>query len=488
MDKKKITILHSNDLHGDFLAQEIDNKQLGGISLLSGLVKKIKSEEENCLYTIAGDMFRGSVIDHEYKGYSTIDLMNFLSPDIVTLGNHEIDYGLAHLLFLEKCARFPIVNANMYIKTNHKRLFKPYEIIDVNGLKVMFIGIITDEVLASTKNEEIIGSFIDVWEAAKQVGVIIDNYKTTKVDLTILLTHIGFEKDKELAKLIDPNLGVDLIIGGHSHTNLNEPCIINNIPIVQVGMGSHHLGRFDIEIDIDEHQMLNYKWENIEINSDIAPNDLILEEVLNTYKNQTDQKYSRIITNFKRKLSHPTRYEETELGNLFADLLQVDSSFDVMLYASGSIRLKELGPIIHYQDLKECLPFNGPIYMLEINGKQFKHMMQYMLRDETFVEGSHSEFYQVSKGVKIIYSKAKHKFEEFSLNGKEIFDNDIIKIALQDYHYKNFDEFFNLSIKEVMANKKPRMVITDDFTIFEELLAATNNIDSQVEGRIIVKE
>ena len=102
MDKKKITILHSNDLHGDFLAQENDNKQLGGISLLSGLVKKIKSEEENCLYTIAGDMFRGSVIDHEYKGYSTIDLMNFLSPDIVTLGNHEIDYGLAHLLFLEK--------------------------------------------------------------------------------------------------------------------------------------------------------------------------------------------------------------------------------------------------------------------------------------------------------------------------------------------------------------------------------------------------
>lgn len=335
-------------------------------------------------------------------------------------------------------------------------------------------------------NEEIIGSFIDVWEAARQVGVIIDNYKTVKIDLTVLLTHIGFDKDQELAKLMDPNWGVDLIIGGHTHTFLDEPCIVNGIPIVQVGVGTNQIGRFDIEIDTDEHELLDYKWECVPINSDTAPKDDILEEVLNTYKNKTDEKYSRIITTFKRKLTHPSRYEETELGNLFADLLQVDSSFDIMLYASGSIRLKELGPIVQYQELKECLPFNAPVYMLEVKGEQLKRMMKFMLRDEAFVEGAHSEFYQVSKGFKMVYSKSKHEFLEFSLNEKEIKDDDLIKIALQDYHFKSFTEFFNVPLEEVIANKKPRMVMTDDFAIFEELLSSMNSIDSKVEGRITI--
>ena len=66
-------------------------------------------------------MFRGSVIDSEYKGLSTIELMNYLAPDVVSLGNHEVDYGIAHLLFLEKCAKFPIINADLYIKLNNQR-------------------------------------------------------------------------------------------------------------------------------------------------------------------------------------------------------------------------------------------------------------------------------------------------------------------------------------------------------------------------------
>ena len=487
MDKRKLVLLHSNDMHGDFLAENKNGTDEGGVALLSGYIKKVREEEENTIYAIAGDMFRGSVIDSEYKGFSTIELMNFLAPDIVTLGNHEVDYGLAHLLFLERCAKFPIVNANMYVKTNHTRLFNPYKILNVNGLNIMFIGIITEEVLASTKSEEIIGSFVDVWDAARQTGVIIDNYKTTRIDLTVLLTHIGFEKDKELAALLDPEWGADLIIGGHSHTLLDEPCIVNGIPIVQVGIGTDQIGRFDIMIDADEHEMLGYQWKCLPINSDLCEPDEILQEVLDSYKEETDKKYGRIVTNFKRKLTHPSRYQETELGNLFADLLQVDSSFDVMLYASGSIRLKELGPIVQYQALKECLPFNAPVYMLEVTGKQFRHMMKFMLRDEALAPDAHSEFYQVSKGVKMVYDKAKHEFEEFSLNGEEIKDDQIIKVAVQDYHFKNFDEFFDVPLEEVLANKKARMVITDDFSIFEELLSSMNQVDAKIEGRITIK-
>ena len=116
---KNLTLLHSNDLHGDFTAQHVDDNLVGGVSLLSGYVDKVRREEKNTLYCIAGDMFRGSVIDSEYKGLSTIEIMNAIAPDVVTLGNHETDYGIAHLLFLEKCAKFPIVNANLYIKSNY---------------------------------------------------------------------------------------------------------------------------------------------------------------------------------------------------------------------------------------------------------------------------------------------------------------------------------------------------------------------------------
>ena len=98
---KELTILHSNDMHGDFLAEKIDEKLVGGVSLLSGYVNMVRKQEKNVLYAIAGDMFRGSVIDSEYKGVSTIGIMNLLGPDVATIGNHEVDYGLAHLLFLD---------------------------------------------------------------------------------------------------------------------------------------------------------------------------------------------------------------------------------------------------------------------------------------------------------------------------------------------------------------------------------------------------
>ena len=118
MNTKKFTILHSNDMHGDFLAEMRagETKLIGGLALLSGYINKVRNEEENVLYVIAGDMLQGSLIDSEYKGVSTMGLMNYLAPDVVSLGNHEFDYGLSHLLFLEKVANFPIVNSNLYIK------------------------------------------------------------------------------------------------------------------------------------------------------------------------------------------------------------------------------------------------------------------------------------------------------------------------------------------------------------------------------------
>ncbi|MBQ3090357.1 MAG: bifunctional metallophosphatase/5'-nucleotidase, partial [Oscillospiraceae bacterium] len=203
-NQKKLTILHSNDLHGDFMAREVEQDLVGGVSMLSGYVQKVRQEEQNVIYAISGDMFRGSVIDSEYKGISTIEIMNLLSPDVVTLGNHEVDYGIAHLLFIEKCAQFPIINANMYLTTNQVRLFRSHIILNVDGMKILFIGILTQDVLSATRQDTLIGSIVDVREAAQEVGKICNAYQTEDIDFTVLLTHIGFEADKELASILDP--------------------------------------------------------------------------------------------------------------------------------------------------------------------------------------------------------------------------------------------------------------------------------------------
>ena len=486
MAKKKLTLLHSNDLHGDFLTKRNEEMEVGGISRLAGYVKKVRAEEENVIYANAGDMFRGSVIDSEYLGLSTIDLMNSLSPDVSTIGNHEVDYGVAHLLFLEKCARFPIINANLFVTMNNARLFRPYMTITRDGMQIMFIGILTEDVIATTKKEKIVGTFIDVMEAAREVGIICDNYRTRKTDMVVLLTHIGIEADRELAALLNPDWGVDLIIGGHSHTDMDKPEIVNGIPIVQAGSGSGQIGRFDIEYDTFRHRISDWSWNCIPINERTAPRDEVIDGLLRRYKGETDAKYKRVITNFARKLTHPTRIRETEMGNLYADLVQWESSFDIMLFASGAIRKKELGPIIEYQDMLENTPFDEPVYMLKVTGAQLKRMVLHFFRDEAW-EG-HTEFYQFSKGVRFVYRKSTHELEEFSFRGKPIRDDDELLIAMMSYHYLNFDEFMGVPLAEVSENMKPRIVATSAINLIEEYFATHQDLDAHVEGRIEILE
>ncbi|MBQ1290616.1 MAG: bifunctional metallophosphatase/5'-nucleotidase [Lachnospiraceae bacterium] len=510
MARKKLVILHSNDLHGDFLPkhenrpvpvrteggdsirqlpdgteeQDDPGMETGGIVRLSGYVKKTRSEEKNVLYLNAGDLFRGSVIDSEYMGLSTIDLMNLLRPDVTTVGNHEVDYGVAHLLFLEKCAHFPIINANLFISINNARLFEPYREVTLDGMRILVIGILTEEVLSSTKGEKVIGTFIDVEEAAKEVGVICDNYRTKSTDLVILLTHIGIEEDRKLAELLHPDWGVDLIIGGHSHTMMEKPEVINGIPIVQVGKGSGQIGRFDIEYDTFWNRIVALKWQCIPINEETAPKDPIMEQLLERYRGETDAKYLRVVTTFARELTHPSRIQETELGNLYSDLLQTDSSFDIMMMGSGAIRKEKLGPIVAYQDMLENTPFDDVLWMLKVTGEQFRRMIQYVFRDDAW-EG-HTEFYQYSKGVRIVYRKSTHTLEELSFRGEEIRDDQEFLIAMQNYHYNNFDEFFNVPIAEVRKNMKPRVVATSVNNIVEEYFTIHQGLDAHVEGRIVI--
>ncbi len=482
---KKLTLLHSNDMHGDFLAEDVDEKLVGGVSMLSGYISKVRQEEENVIYAIAGDMFRGSIIDSEYQGISTVEIMNMLAPDIVTLGNHEVDYGVAHLLFLEKCADFPIINANLHISTNNARLFEPCHIISIGGMKILFIGILTQDVLSQCKNDGIIGTFVDVQDAADEIGRICNTYNAIDIDFTVLLTHIGFEEDKKLAALLDPAWGVDVIIGGHSHTFLEEPFEVNGIPIVQAGTGTDQIGRFDILIDTDNNCIDSYRWCPIPINAENCPRDLSIEEVLGTYKSRTDAKYGKILTKFVRRLTHPSRTQETELGDLFSDILKDAIGVDIFLLGSGSIRNEQLGPVVTKGDLNECYPYDGPVHMIYATGAQLKTMLLHMLRDEVFT-GVHCEFYQLSHGLVVEYDQATHSFLRFELNGEPIKDSMVYSVGLEHFHYLNTEEAFTISLDDFKANHPDRVVSTSCTQIIEESLQTGLHQNAKGEGRLIL--
>lgn len=485
---KKLTILHSNDFHGDFLAEQVDEKLVGGVSRLCGYVNQVRDQEQNVIYAIAGDMFRGSLIDSEYQGISTIDIMNRLAPDVVCVGNHEVDYGLAHLLFLERCARFPIICANMYIKYVDKRLFNPHWICEIDGMRVLFIGILTQEVLKQTKNEELIGLLLDVEDAATEIGRVCDAYRTTDIDLTVLLTHIGFDEDKELAAALDPSWGVDIIIGGHSHTTMSEPCVVAGIPIVQAAVGTDQIGRFDIVVDTDNNRMDSYTWKCIPITSKTCPRDTSLETVIASYKKETDQKYGQVLVRFPRAYTHPRLNMETELGDVLAEGLHAQLDIDLMLVGSTSISKPQLGPTVTLIDFMEAFPYCNRIYQFSLTGEQLRRAMSFMLREDAFVDPEHCMWFQVSKGFYCEYDRPTQRILVLRMHGKEVQDNDVFTVAMQGYHFENIGKFLNIQPEEVNQNGTPREVASNETNVLQEYFGNHSHLEIDSEPRLVVRE
>ena len=483
---KKLTLLHSNDLHGDFLAEKVDEKLIGGVSRLSGYINKVRNEEKNVIYSISGDMFRGSLIDSEFQGLSTIEIMNMLAPDVVAIGNHEADYGLAHMLFIEKCASFPIINANMYIKYVGTRLFNSHFIKEIDGMRVMFIGILTEEVLKNTKSEGVVGTLIDIQDAVSEISKICDAYRTEDVDLTVLLTHIGIEEDKKLAEALDPACGIDIIIGGHSHTLLEEPCVVAGIPIVQAAVGTDQIGRFDIMVDTDKNCIDSYTWQCIPITEENCPRDEALEKVVSEYKDYTDEKYGRILTRFPRAYTHPKRNMETELGNLLAECMRDQIGADLVLIGSGSIRKTSLGPAVTVRDFLEIFPFTEPAFGFRLTGKQLRHIVTFMLREDSFLDSEHNEWFQFSKGFCCEFDRKNHQVISLKMNGKEVGDEDMFTVVMQKFFFENIGDFLDLPSEEIEKNGRPIEVATKAPNLLEEYFKDHESIKLDDEQRLII--
>jgi 5'-nucleotidase len=485
---RKFTILHSNDMHGDFLAEQAagGGALTGGLPLLSGYLNKVRAEEENVLYVIAGDMLQGSIIDSDFKGTSTMQIMNYLAPDVVALGNHEVDYGLPHLLFLEKIANFPIVNANIYVKHFEKRMMRPYHIVQKAGFEILFTGILTEKVMDSLKMDELIGTFVTLEEAGAEVGKICDAFKNDDIDLTVLLTHIGFDSDKELAALLRPEWGVDLIIGGHSHTLLQKPEEVNGVLIAQAGTGTDQIGRFDLVVDDDTNAIVDWEWRLIPIDEQMAEPDKRLAEFIDSFRSVVDRKYGVVVTKFARTLTHPRREEETTLGDLLADAVAEGTQSDVALLGAGSVRVEEMGPAVTLMDFVSCFPYDDTLTRYTVTGAMLKKVFAHWMRTEN--RDGEGECYQVNAAVRARYSNGAPGLVSLDVKGEPVADEATYTVVLQGYHAKNVKPYLGLDPDELTATGPSHVAATSARAVLKEWLAAHQNVDRKIEGRLVYED
>ncbi|MGL2993770.1 bifunctional metallophosphatase/5'-nucleotidase [Flavobacterium sp. TSSA_36] len=272
-DIKKITILHTNDVHSHidpFPADDPRNANMGGVSRRAALIDTIRKENANVLLLDAGDVFQGTPYFNYYGGELELKLMSMMQYDLATLGNHDFDNGLEGFYAQMHHAKFDFISANYDFKnTILDTHIKPYKIFIKDGIKIGVFGLgIELQGLVDKKNyKETV--YLDPVEIAQEMARALKTNE--KCDLVICLSHLGYDytKGSDSTKISDLKLAqktqdIDLIIGGHTHTFLDKPTIMKNLVgkdvlVNQVGCYGLHLGRIDFYFDSNQQNIAKGK-------------------------------------------------------------------------------------------------------------------------------------------------------------------------------------------------------------------------------------
>jgi 5'-nucleotidase len=259
---KKLTILHTNDMHSRIEPFPNDggrNANQGGMIKLASLIKKIRLEEEDILLLDSGDFFQGTPYFNLYGGELELKLMSQMGYDATTLGNHEFDNGLEGIKNQLQHAKFSILSSNYdFQDTILKNAFQPYKIFKKGDVKVGVFALgIELKGLVGAKNFGNTKYLNPVTIAKEMVGKL----KNKNCDLIVCLSHLGYSYKSEKiddVKLATQVTGIDLILGGHTHSFLEEPTSIkkpegHTTLINQVGTAALRLGKIDFEFCKDHN-------------------------------------------------------------------------------------------------------------------------------------------------------------------------------------------------------------------------------------------
>lgn len=253
----RLTILHTNDWHSRIDPFPDDggrNANQGGAIRRMRLIEQIRAAEENVILLDSGDIFQGTPYFNFFAGELEMKLMSQMKYDAATIGNHDFDGGMENLATQLRHATFPMLTANYDFKeTPLAGKTMPYKVFDKGGVKVGVFGLGIQ--LEGLVPQELYGK--TRYQAPIERGNAIARQlrHNEKCDLVVCLSHLGYRyrNDEEVddIDLASASSDIDIILGGHTHTFLNEPTLVNNSqgdPVIvnQVGFGGLRLGRLDV--------------------------------------------------------------------------------------------------------------------------------------------------------------------------------------------------------------------------------------------------
>lgn len=241
----EFTLLHVNDIHGLTEARRVNDKLVGGYARLSTAVKDIKAANPSrpALLIDCGDVWsRGDALSVRTKGRGNVEIMNLLGFDFWTPGNGEFYDGIENLQARIAQAKCSVLAANVKVKATDKPLANDSVIRQVGPLKVAFFG------LCTVRTEEPSGKTVAVADAIDTARGLVPQLRK-QADVVVAVTHLGFPVDLQLAKSVD---GIDVILGGHTHTLLKDGFHVSgpsgrSVMICQTGDLLRYVGQLDVK-------------------------------------------------------------------------------------------------------------------------------------------------------------------------------------------------------------------------------------------------
>ena len=357
-DQRQLVILHTNDFHGH-IAEE---NEYAGAARIAALVKETRATYPGVLVLDGGDRVSGTPVSSLYKGVPIIEVLNEVGYDAAALGNHEFDHGYLQMLKFKDIAEFPFITANAFAPDGTLLADAPSMIKTVNGIKVGIIGLVTEttpDIIIPAGNEGI--SFAPAAEMLKPMVTAL----RPQVDLLIVLSHVGHEEELELARDIK---GIDVIVGGHSHTKVLPPVKVGDTYVVQAGYYGAYVGKLDITVDTDADVMTAFN--GILIPAAELPAPL--------------KKVDRIVQRWEKKVSRQVDfqiasadrdYSKVEMQPFLQQILTEATGADFGFYNMGGIRDVFRAGKVTARHLWNIEPFGNQLVTVTATGRVIKRIL-----------------------------------------------------------------------------------------------------------------
>jgi 2',3'-cyclic-nucleotide 2'-phosphodiesterase (5'-nucleotidase family) len=435
----RLRILHSNDIHARFLpfASKRYGKSVSGAVRRANLIRILKQKTPQALVLDAGDLFQGTPFFNFFKGEACFRVAKASGYDATTLGNHEPDLGLENLLEQLQVSGIRLLCCNVFYKNNDKPAFQPYQVFRRKGRNIAVIGSIGDEAWAGigVKCKAKLYARPQIKTVREYVQRIRDY-----VDLIIVLSHAGFECDKLMAARVPE---IDIILGGHSHTELFEPVLIKNTAdssscknglngtiVAQAGKYGIFLGILDLILE-----------DNGTISSYSGHLELIDEKyerkktgkvalMVDYYNKQLEDEMSKVAGYSKLPLSYPKKQKEDHLlpmGTFTANAMKEATNADICLVNSGGIRTGIQAGEISKRAVFEALPYDNTAVNFLMTGKQLNAMLQYICSNYIELEG-----YQWA-GISGKMNLVNNKLENILVNGEPIDNKKVYRVCTSSF-------------------------------------------------------